>query len=109
LGVLMQASAWNDGGNTYGIRVGFPNRSAYFDPTWTEVEVEIDHARHTFALTGGFWKHCPEFRDRGTPVIREWLRRNYSLEWSRGNPPRFELVPLGGNQFRLVAGVGAHP
>jgi hypothetical protein len=102
----MQASAWNDGGNTYGIRVGFVNRSTYFDSTWSAVEVEIDQTWHTFALTKGFWNKCPEFRDRGTPVIRNWLSRHYSLIWLRGNPPRFELLSLGENRFRLVAGLG---
>jgi hypothetical protein len=99
----MQASAWNDGASTYGIRVGLPNRDAYFDPTWTEIEVEIDGQSHLFALTPGFWQQCPEFRDRGSPVIREWLRLHYTLDWPSGDPPRFELVPLGGNRFRLVS------
>lgn len=103
----MQASAWNDGGNTYGIRVGIPNRNTHFDPKWSEIEVEIDGDTYLFALTAGFWNKCPEFRDRGGSVIREWLRRNYTLDWSRGNPPRFELVPLGENCFRLMAGGNA--
>jgi hypothetical protein len=47
----MQASAWNDGGTTYGIR---------------------------------------------------GLRRHRMLEWPMGDPPRMELIPLGGNRFRLA-------
>ena len=98
----MQVRAWNDGGNTYGIRVGIPNRDAHFDATWTEIEVEIEGTFHRFSLTPGCWNHCPEFRDRGSPVIREWLRTHHVLDWPRGDPPQFELVPLAGNRFRLV-------
>lgn len=97
----MEATAWKGGGNTYGIRVGYPNRREYFDPSWTEIEVEIDGRGHHFNLTPGFWNHCPEFRDRGVPVICEWLRRHHTIAWSRGNPPRFELVPLGNGRFRV--------
>jgi hypothetical protein len=61
----MQVSAWNDGANTYGIRVGIPNRDEYFDPSWTEIEVEMEGHFQRFVLTPGFWSHCPEFRDRG--------------------------------------------
>jgi hypothetical protein len=99
----MRARAWSNGGNNYGIQVGVPNRDACFDPTWTEIEVEIDGWFYRFALTSGFWNQCPEFRDCGSPVIREWLRLHHTLDWSSGNPPQFELVPLGGNRFRLVS------
>jgi hypothetical protein len=97
----MRAIAWHGGAGTYGIRVGSPNRDTYFLQSWTEIDVEIDGRCYQFALTPGFWNKCPEFRDRGSPVIREWLRRHHSLDWSRGNPPRSELVPLGGSRFRL--------
>jgi hypothetical protein len=98
----MDASAWSNGGGTYGIRVGFPNRHKFFDESWAEIEVEIDGVVQRFGLTDGFWHHCPEFRDKGAPVIREWLRRNRTLEWPKGNPPQAQLIPLGGNRFRLA-------
>jgi hypothetical protein len=98
----MQASAWNDGANTYGIRVGIPNRDAYFQRGWSEIEVEMDGRLHRFRLTPGFWHKCPEFRDRGTPVIREWLWRHYTLPWPRGKPHPVQLIPLDGCRFRLL-------
>ncbi|VTS03695.1 Uncharacterized protein OS=Nostoc sp. (strain ATCC 29411 / PCC 7524) GN=Nos7524_2975 PE=4 SV=1 [Gemmata massiliana] len=102
----MRASAWRGGStnnSTYGIRVGRPNRDEFFSSNWDKIEVEIDGAFHSFALTGGFWRKCPEFRDRGEPILREWLRRNHTLDWQKGTPPTVELVPLGGNRFRLTA------
>ncbi len=99
----MRVTGWSNGGGTYGIRIGSRNRSKFFDVNWTEIEVEIDGEVHRLALTDGFRRKCPEFRDRGGPVIREWLRRNRTLSWPKGPPPSMELTPLGGNQFRLDA------
>ena len=98
----MDVSAWNNGANTFGIRVGASNRNRYFARSWSAIEVEIDGEVHSFELTGGFWKHCPEFRDRGTPVIREWLKRYHGLDWPRGQPPHFHLKQVSGNRFRLT-------
>ncbi len=98
----MEASAWSSGSGTFGIRVGFPNRTLHFDRLWTEIEVEIDGQPHRFALTPGFWNKCPEFRDSGSTAIRDWLRRHHTLDWPTGQPPRFQLVPLGEGRFRLV-------
>ncbi len=97
----MQASAWHGGGSTYGIRVGKPNRDKYFDRSWKYIQVEIDGEFHEFELTNGFWNKCPEFRDRGTLVIRQWLHRYRSLQWPLGQPPKMKLVPLGNGRFRL--------
>lgn len=99
---LMEVSAWTNGSGTYGIRIGFPNRDQFFQPAWSEIEVEIDGQCHLFQLTEGFWHHCPEFRDSGSVVICDWLQRHRTLDWPKGQPPRFELIPLGGNRFRLV-------
>src|SRR5438128_1986990 len=99
----MQVSAWTNGGRTCGIRVGYPNRDKFFDTNWTKIEVEIDGRTYSFPLTDGFWNHCPEFRDSGNSVIRDWLRHHCTLEWVKGDPPRMELVALGGNRFRLQA------
>lgn len=98
----MNVSGWNDGGNTYGLRVGKRNRDEFFNPGWTEIEVEMDGRGWRFRLTPGFWKHCPEFRDCGQPLIREWLARHRLSPWPKGEPPRAELIPLGKNRFRLV-------
>jgi hypothetical protein len=97
----MRVSAWNGGKNTYGVRVGVPNREAHFDCSWTEIKVEIDGQFHRFRLTPGFWRKCPEFRDRGVPIVREWLRRHFTFDWPDRQPPKFELVPIGGNRFHL--------
>ncbi len=99
----MQATAWHSGGNTYGIRVGKPNRDEYFDPKWKGIQVEIEGHFYPFALTEGFWHRCPEFRDRGDPIIRKWLQRRRLLSWALGHPPKLKLVSLGQGRFRLLS------
>lgn len=98
----MEVSAWSNGSGTFGVRVGIANRREHFEEDWTRIVVEIDGEDHEFPLTGGFWRDCPEFRDRGTPVMKKWLQQNRSIDWERGKPPRMELIPLGANRFRLV-------
>jgi hypothetical protein len=98
----MNATAWSNGSGTYGIRVGLRNRDRYFSPSWTEIEVEMDGEAQRFGLTDGFWNKCPEFRDSGRNIIREWLRRHHALEWPTRRPPRFQLIPLGEDRFRLI-------
>ena len=88
-------------GGNYGIRVGITNRDEYFDPLWKEIEVEMDGKMNVFGLTGGFWNQCPEFRDKGNKVIKDWLTIHKKIPWVKGKPPRFELIPLSKNQFRL--------
>jgi hypothetical protein len=99
----MNVSAWRSGKHgTYGIRVGNQNRKRFFDSRWSEIEVEVEGEMRTFELTAGFWHKCPEFRDRGSPVLREWLRRHHTIDWPKGQPPSFTLTSLGENRFRLV-------
>lgn len=98
----MRASAWKNGGNTYGISVGKPNREAYFEQHWQSIEVVIDDGSHTFKLTPSFWNDCPHFGDSGASIIRDWLQTNYSLPWPKGKPPQMQLLPLGEGRFELT-------
>ena len=97
----MEAKAWCNGQQTYGIRVGNRNRTQYFNEDWTTITVELDGAFHEFNLTDGFWNKCPEFRDRDG-LIRDWLERHKTLDWPTGKPPKVQLVPIGSRRFRLI-------
>jgi hypothetical protein len=76
----MEASAWSSGSGTFGIRIGIANRNRYFDRTWTQIEVENDDQLQTFSITPGFWNKCPEFRDSGGTMIRDWLKQHHTLD-----------------------------
>lgn len=92
----MLVRAWK--GATYGIRVGKLNAERYFKRNWTNIEVEINGRFYLFNLSSTFWTTCPEFR--GGP-IPNWLRSQGLIPWPKGNPPKFELIPLKDNKFRL--------
>lgn len=98
----MQVSAWFGGPGTYGIRIGEPNRDKYFDHEWKTIQVDIDGCFHEFKLTPGFWNRCPEFRDSGGTIIRDWLHSHRTLDWPKGHPPKFELLPIGCGRFRVI-------
>ena len=108
----MNATAFRGGTKrnpVYGIRVGFANRDEYFQQLVDVADeviivVEMDGQAYNFAITAGFWNKCPEFRDRGGPVIREWLRRHHTIQRTKGKPPQVELIPLGDCRFRLLPG-----
>ena len=92
----MKAKGWK--GAVYGVRVGSVNANRFFPKGVTCVEVEIDGHLHSFPLRGTFWKKCPEIR--GAPIGR-WLRAHGLAPWQSGHPPQVDLLPLGGNRFRL--------
>lgn len=96
---MMRVSAWNDGGNGYGINIDRLNRDRYFSRSWTGIKVEIDGQFHEFPLTVSFWRNCTEFRGKR---IGAWLQEKGLAPWPKGKPPQFELEPLGGNRFRLL-------
>jgi len=98
----MLATAWNNGGNQYGIRVGKVNRDRYFNRGWNLIEVDIEGKLYQFVLTSGFWRNCPEFRDSGQPIIQEWLTKHKILTWPKGEPPQVQLISLGNGKFRLL-------
>jgi hypothetical protein len=99
----MEVKAWSSGGGVYGIRVGATNRDKHFSRSWTSIDVEIDGHRYEFRLTPGFWKKCPEFRDSGTTVLKDWLRVHQIVPWPVGQPPRCQLLPIGDRRFQLRA------
>lgn len=103
----MIVSAWSNGQKQFGIRVGAPNRREYFSPHWDKIIVTIHGTPHIFSLTKGFWKDCPEFRDKGQPVIRQWLASQNLLNWPSGKPPKFILKSLESNHFELYLNLEA--
>jgi hypothetical protein len=63
------------------------------------VEIELDDIIAYVPLSRGFGNQCPEFRHR---EITAWLKKYGYVPWVKGRPPHFDLLPLGGNRFRLT-------
>lgn len=107
----MKVSAWWGGTKskkTYGIYIGKPNREAYFDQSLTEVHIEMDGVTHTFELLIGFWRDCPEIKDRGGSIIKSWFQKHKIIKqpechppWPNHTPPKMKLIKLSMDKFRL--------
>ena len=97
-GKPLYVSAWTNGNGAYGIRVGLEYRKAHLKKSWSHVKIQVGKSLLEKDLTDSFWDKCPEFRDA---TIKEWLKKRDLLAWPEGKPHRIELVPLGGNRFRL--------
>jgi hypothetical protein len=99
----LKLSSWNDGkqnlnGNGYGIRVGKKGRE-FFNENISEIKLSIENSEFIkVKLSSGFWKNCPEFRDKR---IGEWLISNNLAPWEKGKTPKFNLTILDNNEFNL--------
>ena len=95
----MEVSAWTNGQGYYGIKVKGADRERYFERSWNSVEIELDNRIVQPRLSPSFWKRCRELRGK---EIGGWLKEKALIPWPEGKPPRFDLLPLSGNRFRLT-------
>jgi hypothetical protein len=98
----MEVKAWPSGkvsaGRAYIMLCNTADRDS-FDRASDSVDIELDHRTARVPLSPSFWRHCPELRGK---EITAWLKENGFLPWPKGSPPRFDLLPLGGNRFQLT-------
>lgn len=96
----MEVSAWSSGGPIYGIRIGKDLRDKLFDRNWETVNLFLGKSCEAVQvkITKGFWKKCPELRDK---AIKHWFEEADLLEWERGSPPKFKLTVVGEQCFRV--------
>ena len=85
-------------GGYFGVRIKERDRERYFDPQWKSVEVELDGDFITVPLSRTFWTTCPELRREIDP----WLKSHAYIPYPKGYPPHLDLIPLGGDRFRLT-------
>ena len=104
----MQVTAWTNGqhhrtGAGYGFKLRAEDRDRFFDKSWSSVfvslpgmskEVEVSVAKTSF--WGGT---CRELINR---EFGQWLRERRYAPWASGSPPKFDLVPVRGNHFKLA-------
>jgi hypothetical protein len=103
----MDVTAWNNGqyhstGAGYGFKLNAKDRDANLAKSWGTVfvslpgsqqEVEVDIAKPSFWSTT-----CRELISR---EFGRWLIDNGYAPWPSGAPPKFHLLPKGGNHFGL--------
>jgi len=89
-------------GNGYGLIVSKADRDQYFlkEHQFALIELEGEHAIiqvNTNKKT--FWgDSCRELISKSIGV---WLIQNHLAPWEKQHPPKLNLMPLGGNRFKL--------
>jgi len=100
----MIGTAWNNGshhrtGAGYGISFTRPDRDAFFNPL-SQVRVDLPNGSQVQRLPSpSFRQDCIEIRDA---KIGRWLISTGRAPWRKGFPPKFTVMQLHGNHFRII-------
>lgn len=101
----MIVKAWNNGshrasGAGYGLRISRADRDKHFRREWDKVAVQLPGWDEPLMvnITPSFWRNCTELRHKEIGV---WLRDNGFAPWPKGQPPEFQMEPVGSRQFRV--------
>jgi len=100
----MIVSGWNNGspnnrtGAGYGIRISKKDRDKYFRREWKFIEIDLESEVVRVELSNSFWRNCTELR---SSKIGKWLLDRDYAPWSKGNPPKLELIPVSERRFKL--------
>ena len=103
----MEVTAWNNGkhhttGAGYGFKISAKDRDEYFQRSWKNVLVFLPDSEQCVAVNiekSSFWNAtCLELISR---EFGRWLIQYGYAPWSWGAPPKFRLIPINSNSFRL--------
>ena len=103
----MIVTAWNSGkhfesGAGYGLKLSIDDRNEYFTKDWTTVVVELPNSDVPIEISiakPSFWNNT--CRELISQEIGIWLRSEGLAPWTKGKPPKFELIHTGGNSFKV--------
>src|SRR5438552_464999 len=100
----MIGTAWNNGahhssGAGYGIKFTRSDRDAVFNSS-SQVSLDLPNGSHVQRVpSASFQEGCIEIRDS---KIGRWLIGTHQAPWPRGNPPKFTVVRVSANHFRVI-------
>jgi len=101
----MTATGWHGGPSDkysaagYGIRISRSDRDTHFDENWESVTLELEGAGEVrVTVSDSFWSGCTELR---LAQIGRWMLDRGLAPWPKGDPPKFDLEPIGEATFRL--------
>ena len=102
----MVVTAWNNGGhhsdgNGYGLKIKKIDRNTLIQKSWNSIILEMEHESPiTLNISKkSFWgESCREVISK---EIGMWLIKHKLAPWKKGKPPKFNLVPIEKNLFRL--------
>ena len=103
----MVVTAWNNGkyfpdGTGYGLRINIQDRDKFINRSWEYLLVDLEGKEKPISLNiqkKGLWNgSCRELISKEIGV---WLLKKKFAPWKKGNPPKFNLVSVESNHFRL--------
>ena len=105
------ATAWNNGswsrtGAGYGLKITSEDRDRHFDRDWNAVTLHLMGERTSRVAEANlakdsFWD--AKCRELIKVEIGQWFSENGFDRWTRGDPPRFRMRPLGRSEFEVTA------
>ena len=103
----MIVTAWNNGyhhsdSNGYGLRIKIEDRDKFIKRSWGYLFFDLEGKEKPISLNiqkNSFWNgSCRELISKEIGV---WLVKNKFAPWEKGSPPKFNLIPIEKNHFRL--------
>jgi len=103
----MIVTAWNNGqhhstGAGYGFKVDVNDRDKYFSRNWENVILVLSGESKEIVVNinkPSFWNPiCKELISKDIGI---WLIKNRKAPWAKGNPPKIQMEPIGGNRFKV--------
>jgi hypothetical protein len=103
---IFEVTAWNNGqykasGAGYGLKVKREDLQ-FFENIGPTVSLELEGFREVVIVNidkPSFWNECREMINKEIGI---WLIQNKQTPWIKGKPPKFKVVPLVGNRFRVA-------
>lgn len=87
----------------YGFKVKIKDRDTYFDKDWKTVFLHLEGVVEPVKVIidkPSFWNNtCHELISKN---IGKWLLDNFFAPWPSGRPPKFDLVPITNNHFKVL-------
>ena len=104
----MKVTAWNSGkhfesGAGYGLKLSIKDRDEHFSKEWATVFVELPNSDVPIEISiakPSFWNTT--CRELISQEIGIWLRSEGLAPWTKGKPPKFELISSGERKFKVV-------
>lgn len=104
----IEVTGWNNGtkslsGAGYGFKVSITDRDNYFKREWNTVLLELPDSPEMVECNinkDSFWNStCHELINK---KIGQWLIKKRYSDWPDGNPPKFEMVQIEDNKFKIL-------
>jgi hypothetical protein len=99
----MIVTAWSNGKSGFGFKLSASDRDQFFSRKWSEIMLTLPGKSSSFAINidkPSFWNET--CRELIAKEIGAWLKMSGYAPWAKGCPPKFELIQVKENLFKLA-------